>query len=357
MTSSGARVRLRSVSKRFRTSGVAVDSVDLDIAEGEFVTLLGPSGSGKTTTLNMIAGFVEPDEGEIELDGVNIAHTPVHKRGIGMVFQHFSLFPHMTVGGNIGFPLKQRGMSREEISRRVDEVLQTVNLSGYAERRPHELSGGQQQRVAIARSIVFGPRLLLMDEPLSALDKKLREHLQLEIKRIQRVLGVTCIFVTHDQEEALLLSDRIVVFNEGGVAQVGTPQEVYSRPTKRFVAEFLGDSNILDGVLGTEADGTRYLECEEGRFKMETRAHDGVASVLVRPESIELAPARDASADGVLCEVVDIDYFGAVTKCWLRSRSGRVFHVRYADPDAAALAPGDAVAIRWSPERAHVLEA
>lgn len=356
MTSSGAQVELVSISKSFKSSGTAVASVDLNIGAGEFVTLLGPSGSGKTTTLNMIAGFIDPDEGSVRLDGVDVVSTPVHKRDIGMVFQQFSLFPHMTVGENIAFPLKERGMKRAQVAEAVESVLEKVNLAGYANRKPQELSGGQQQRVAIARAIVFGPRLLLMDEPLSALDKKLREHLQLEIKRIQRDLGVTCVFVTHDQEEALLLSDRIVVFNEGEVVQVGTPAEVYAHPSERFVAEFLGDSNLFDGTLGTDDDGARTLGCDEGVFPVATVHADGAACLLLRPEVIELSPSRMAGVrPQIRCVVEDSDYFGPVTKYWVRSETGRMLHVRQTQDPESFLPVGAEVFLSWDPARGHIL--
>jgi len=359
MTAAGAKVELVSITKEFKTSGTAVASVDLEVEQGEFITLLGPSGSGKTTTLNMIAGFINPDSGVVKLDGVDVVSTPVHKRDIGMVFQQFSLFPHMTVGENIAFPLKQRGMKRAEAAAAVERVLETVNLSGYAARKPHELSGGQQQRVAIARAIVFGPRLLLMDEPLSALDKKLREHLQLEIKRIQNDLGVTCIFVTHDQEEALLLSDRIVVFNEGHVAQVGPPSEVYTRPSARFVAEFLGDSNLMNGSLRTGAGGSRSFVSAEGEFPIETDLADGDACLLLRPEHIDLGRGDESAperAHSIACTVEEIDYFGSVTKYWVKSEKTRaMFHVRQVDQGASTLSLGDRVHLSWEPSLGHIL--
>jgi spermidine/putrescine ABC transporter ATP-binding subunit len=256
----GAAVVLSGLEKRYDSVG-AVRGVSLDIRSGEFLTLLGPSGSGKTTTLMMIAGFEVPSAGDIAIDGHSIVGLPPHKRNIGMVFQNYALFPHLTVAENIGFPLKQRGVDRATRARKVAESLELVRLSGYQARYPRQLSGGQQQRVALARAIVFRPRLLLMDEPLGALDKQLRESLQLEMRRLHADLGITFIHVTHDQEEALTMSDRIAVMNEGLIAQVGSPEDIYDRPCDRFVAAFIGESNFLSGVVRGVEDGLVVVEC------------------------------------------------------------------------------------------------
>ena len=242
---------------------VAVDSVSLDIAPGEFLTLLGPSGSGKTTTLMMLAGFEIPSDGEIYVDDTAIAAIPPYKRNIGMVFQNYALFPHMTVGENIAFPLKMRGLSKSEIARMSKEALELVKLPGYEGRYPRQLSGGQQQRIAVARALVFNPRVLLMDEPLGALDKQLRESLQLEIKSLHDQLGVTIVYVTHDQQEALVMSDRIAVMNNGRIEQIGSPVALYDQPQSRFVASFIGESNFLSG---------RVLSCDGGRCLVEIAA-------------------------------------------------------------------------------------
>jgi spermidine/putrescine ABC transporter ATP-binding subunit len=245
---SGAIVSLTGLEKDFGTVG-AVQGVSLDIAAGEFLTLLGPSGSGKTTTLMMIAGFESPSAGDITIDRKSVVGVSPHKRNIGMVFQNYALFPHLTVADNIGFPLKQRGIGRAERTKMVKQALDLVRLPGYDGRYPKQLSGGQQQRVARARALVFNPRLLLMDEPLGALDKQLRESLQLEMRRLHADLGITFIYVTHDQEEALTMSDRIAVMNEGRIAQLGCPEDLYDRPCNRFVASFLGESNFLPGIV------------------------------------------------------------------------------------------------------------
>ncbi len=242
--SPGATVVVTAVEKRFDAVG-AVRGISLSVGAGEFLTLLGPSGSGKTTTLMMIAGFETPTAGDIAIDGRSVVTLPPHKRHIGMVFQNYALFPHMTVAENIGFPLRQRGVDRVTRARLVAESLELVRLPGYQQRYPRQLSGGQQQRVALARAIVFRPRLLLMDEPLGALDKQLREGLQLEMRRLHADLGITFIYVTHDQEEALTMSDRIAVMNEGRIAQIGTPENLYDRPCDRFVASFIGEFELF----------------------------------------------------------------------------------------------------------------
>jgi spermidine/putrescine ABC transporter ATP-binding subunit len=256
----GAAVVLSGLEKRFDNVG-AVRGISLDIRSGEFLTLLGPSGSGKTTMLMMIAGFEVPTAGDIAIDGRSVVTLPPHKRNIGMVFQSYALFPHLTVADNIAFPLKQRGVDRATRARLVEESLELVQLPGYQARYPRQLSGGQQQRVALARAIVFRPRLLLMDEPLGALDKQLRESLQLEMRRLHADLGITFIYVTHDQQEALTMSDRIAVVNEGIIAQVGSPDELYDRPCDQFVASFIGESNFLPGVVRGFEDGLVVADC------------------------------------------------------------------------------------------------
>jgi putative spermidine/putrescine transport system ATP-binding protein len=314
--SAAAEVELRSVTKRFGDGRPAVDAIDLSIRPGEFLTMLGPSGSGKTTTLNMIAGFLSITSGSIELDGRDISGTPPHKRDIGMVFQSYALFPHMTVAQNIAYPLRQRKVDKAETRRRVDEALAMVHLEGYADRLPRQLSGGQQQRVAVARAIVFRPRLLLMDEPLGALDRKLREFLQLEIRRIHRELGVTIVYVTHDQEEALVMSDRIAVFNDGRIEQIDAPDALYDRPNTQYVAQFLGDSNVWRGTV--RHDGTTSIVDTPGGLlrgvRTEAVAEGAQTCMVVRPERTGVvdvdAPVPEGAnvLDGVVKEVV---YLGA----------------------------------------------
>src|SRR5262245_56207760 len=299
---SGAQLRLRQLTKAFGAAK-AVDHVSLDVPAGAFISLLGPSGSGKTTTLNLIAGFLAPDAGDILLDERSIADVPPHKRNIGMVFQSYSLFPHMTVADNVGFPLRMRSkLSRADAQRRIDEMLALVQLRHLAGRYPRQLSGGQQQRVAMARALVSHPRLLLMDEPLGALDKKLREQMQVEIKRIHRSVGTTVIYVTHDQTEALTMSDLVVVMHQARVAQVGTPRALYEAPANLFVADFLGDSNLLRATLLEATADELVVKLGNGAAIRAARGTfvgspgDKVV-VLIRPEDMAVG-ARMARGDG-----------------------------------------------------------
>jgi spermidine/putrescine ABC transporter ATP-binding subunit len=291
---SGASVTLDRLDKRFGPI-VAVDTMSLAIEPGEFITLLGPSGSGKTTTLMMIAGFEFPTAGEIYIDSQPIVETPPYRRNIGMVFQNYALFPHMTVAENIGFPLKQRGVDKRAVEARVAEVLEIVQLSGYQSRYPRQLSGGQQQRVALARAIIFNPRVLLMDEPLSALDKQLREGLQLEIKRLHQQLGITFIYVTHDQREALVMSDRIAVMNNGRIEQLGSPGDLYDRPANRFVASFIGESNFLEGIVAGAEGPFIVVKLGDEIVRANGRGtlSIGAPTVLtIRPEKLLFGEAR-----------------------------------------------------------------
>ncbi|GGF20978.1 polyamine-transporting ATPase [Aliidongia dinghuensis] len=300
-------LRLIDVQKSYGSGAIGVRQVSLDIAAGEFVTFLGPSGSGKTTTLSMVAGFVEPTEGRIEVAGRDITHVAPEKRNIGMVFQDYSLFPHLTVEENIAFPLEMRGVPRAEITRQVGEALEMVGLAKFARRFPAQMSGGQQQRVSIARAVVYRPSILLMDEPLGALDRMLRDRMQIEIKHIQKELGITTLYVTHDQGEALTMSDRICVFNEGEIVQVGTPTEIYERPASAFVAGFVGESNFLPArVLARRNGGGGYLYdvalLEQAQIEVpserELPASAGITAV-VRPEHIRILPDHGAGTDGV----------------------------------------------------------
>ncbi len=274
---------LRQVTKRYGAN-YALDHIDLDIRSGEFLTLLGPSGSGKTTLLTVLAGFTRPDSGSLKFGDTEMVCTPPQKRDVGMVFQNYALFPHMTVAGNVGFPLRLRGVPRNEITGRIERALDMVRLGGYGERGVHQLSGGQCQRVALARAMVFEPRIMLMDEPLSALDKQLREHMQLELRQLHDKLGMTTVYVTHDQREALTMSDRIAVINGGRIMQLDTPRALYERPANRFVAEFIGESSFVpvhvqqgrvtlgDSLLKTPmdpgADGPRLLMLRPERLKI-----------------------------------------------------------------------------------------
>jgi spermidine/putrescine ABC transporter ATP-binding subunit len=310
----GAAVFLSGLEKRYDGVG-AVRGVSLDIRSGEFLTLLGPSGSGKTTTLMMIAGFETPNAGDIAIDGRSIVTLPPHKRNIGMVFQNYALFPHLSVADNIGFPLKQRGVDRATRARLVEESLELVRLPGYGARMPRQLSGGQQQRVALARAIVFRPRLLLMDEPLGALDKQLRESLQLEMRRLHADLGITFIYVTHDQEEALTMSDRIAVMNEGLIAQVGSPEDLYDRPCDRFVASFIGESNFLPGKVSGIVGSTVIIDCAGVTLRGVATGRPPIgATVMVstRPERMRFVDgaAADTSQNRVRATVTEAVFAG-----------------------------------------------
>jgi putative spermidine/putrescine transport system ATP-binding protein len=351
----GAALALRDVVKRYGDQA-AVDRVSLDIRAGEFVTFLGPSGSGKTTTLNMIAGFTDLTSGGIEMDGQAIGALPPHKRNIGMVFQHYALFPHMTAAENVGFPLKQRKVRGAEYDDRVRRALAMVRLEEYGDRYPRQLSGGQQQRVALARAVVFEPRVLLMDEPLGALDKKLREWLQLEIKRIHRELGITFIYVTHDQEEALVLSDRIAVFRDGRIDQLGSAEALYERPSTLFVAEFIGDSNRFGGRIAGE-----YLEGPGDAYRLRVPADHGLpdgapAVVVVRPERLRLSDG-DAEGDVNALDAVvrEAIYLGSSRRLELAFRDGRTGQLREETNAPHAVREGDAVRVVWEPEAGVVV--
>ena len=310
---------------------VAVARVDLEIGQGEFFTLLGPSGSGKTTTLRLIAGFEEPDQGRVELAGTNVTGVPPYERQVNTVFQDYALFPHMNVAQNIEYGLRIRQLSKAERARRRDEVLEMVRLAGYGDRKPRELSGGQRQRVALARAIVNHPRVLLLDEPLGALDLKLREQMQVELKRIQAAVGITFLYVTHDQDEALTMSDRIAVFNQGRVEQIGTPAEVYERPATPFVSGFVGTSNVID------RDGRRFT---------------------IRPEKVRLLTGQD-SRDGLITErgvIRSVAYAGPVTRYQVELEAGgelQAVRQNYETFSAQALEQeGQAVEVGWLPEQA-----
>jgi len=301
---------------------VAVDDVDFKVGEGEFFTLLGPSGSGKTTTLRIIAGFERPDAGRVTLGGADITHEPPYTRDVNTVFQDYALFPHMTVAENVGYGLKVKGVSRRDRAAQVGEVLRMVRLEHYGDRKPVQLSGGQRQRVALARSIVNQPKVLLLDEPLGALDLKLRQEMQIFLKALQRDLGMTFLYVTHDQEEALTMSDHVAVFNEGRIEQVGTPNDVYERPATEFVAGFVGTSNIL------ERDGRRFS---------------------VRPERIELNGRGEAAT------VADIVFVGAFTRILVDTDAGERLTVVRAN-DGSRVEPGTRLHVGWRDEDAYEIQ-
>ena len=340
----GADLRVDSVAKRYGAV-VALGGVSLSVAAGEFLTILGPSGSGKTTLLKVVAGFEFSDAGRVAVGGVDITDVSPAKRNIGMVFQNYALFPHMSVARNIAFPLQMRGVSKSEVERRLTQVLELVELQGYGERLPQQLSGGQQQRVALARAVVFGPALLLLDEPFGALDRKLRESMQLEVRRLQRRLGLTTVFITHDQEEALVLSDRIAVMNNGAIRQIGAPDEIYDRPADDFVAQFIGESNLLAGEIvapdrvaldgGTNVT-VRGLGDSRGRVRL-----------LVRPEKMTI----DSATNRFTGTVMEAVYIGEAHKLRVKVAEGIELLVR----GRRAVAAGASLTIGFAPEDAHVV--
>jgi putative spermidine/putrescine transport system ATP-binding protein len=322
-----AAIKLDQVTKTFDGRVMAVDAVTLDIAAGEFFSLLGPSGCGKTTSLRMIAGFEHPDSGRVHVGGRDITDLPVHRRDMGMVFQSYALFPHRTVAENVAFGLRMREVPRPEVERRVAAALAQVALTGFETRKPGQLSGGQQQRVALARALVVEPPVLLCDEPLGALDRKLRQQMQFELKELQKRLGVTLVFVTHDQEEALAMSDRIAVMNGGRVEQVGTPTEIYERPRTRFVADFIGEINILEG---------------------------GGPLRALRPEKIRLVAPDGARLAGM---VETANYLGGSTLLRVQPTTGSSMLVRETHAgERASRMPGDAVGLTWNDSDAVALE-
>lgn len=358
-------VELLELTKIFENGVVAVERVSLKIQQGEFFSLLGPSGCGKTTTLRMIAGFEHPTSGEVLIEGRPMGNTPPFRRNVNTVFQNYALFPHMTVYDNVAFGLRMKGIPRDEIARRVREALQLVRLQGFEERYPHQLSGGQQQRVALARALVNRPRVLLLDEPLGALDLKLRKEMQLELKHLQMTVGITFIYVTHDQEEALTMSDRIAVMNAGRVLQVGTPVEIYERPSSRFVADFIGESNFLRGRV-TEVGSGEVTVVLDGGFPLSVRCDQPPAcgtevTVAVRPEKIRIAPAEAPEANGLVRgRVEEVIYIGTDTFYVVRITDETVVRVRSQNDrnrlDGGQLLPvGTPVSLDWAPDAARVL--
>jgi putative spermidine/putrescine transport system ATP-binding protein len=314
MVESDILVSFRSVQKTYDGEVLVVKDLNLDIRRGEFLTMLGPSGSGKTTSLMMLAGFEVPTHGDIVLAGTSLRNTPPHKRDIGVVFQNYALFPHMTVEENVGFPLSVRRRPRTEQRERVQKALDVVKLGALGNRRPGQLSGGQQQRVALARALVFEPKLVLMDEPLGALDKQLREHMQIEIKHIHESLGITVVYVTHDQSEALTMSDRIAVFNEGVIQQLDTPQGLYNLPQNDFVANFIGENNVLSGTVEGVNGQTCQVRLDDGTVIVARPvAIDGPGSrtnLSLRPEKVDIVPPGEDRANRLSATVRETIYHG-----------------------------------------------
>ncbi|GEP55517.1 ABC transporter ATP-binding protein [Reyranella soli] len=350
-------VELKGVSRKYGNI-VALDCLDLVVEKGEFLTLLGPSGSGKTTLLNIIAGMTPPSSGRVEIDGRDVTDMPTRQRGLGMVFQNYALMPHMTVFDNIAFPLRVRRVREQEIRIRVAEVLDIVNLRDLGGRKPRELSGGQQQRVAIARCLVYKPSLILMDEPLGALDKKLREQLQLEIKRLHSDLGVTVVYVTHDQEEALTLSDRICLMNTGRIEQLGTPHELYFAPETVFGAQFLGESNVLTATVSESSSEETVLRCSVGTIRAPTTsvATGAEVTIVVRPENIRRLAPGECIGNELSGELIDTTFVGGVTRYYVRPDNGSVLVLKELTNRTAWAAGSGKVRIGWSAEHTLVIQ-
>jgi putative spermidine/putrescine transport system ATP-binding protein len=354
-------VSFRGVQKSYDGEALIVKDLNLDIRKGEFLTLLGPSGSGKTTSLMMLAGFETPTAGEIQLAGRSINNVPPHKRDIGMVFQNYALFPHMTVAENLAFPLSVRSLSKTDIAERVKRVLGMVQLDSFASRYPAQLSGGQQQRVALARALVFEPQLVLMDEPLGALDKQLREHMQMEIKHIHQRLGVTVVYVTHDQGEALTMSDRVAVFHQGEIQQIADPRTLYESPKNTFVANFIGENNRLTGRLLSRAGDQCVVELARGEKVTALAVNVGQigddVTLSIRPERIRLNGHSNECANRFSGRVAEFIYLGDHVRVRLEVCGKTDFFVKQpiAELDPS-LAVGDVVPLGWQVEHGRALD-
>lgn len=355
-------VAFEHVQKSYDGETLVVRDLNLEIATGEFLTMLGPSGSGKTTCLMMLAGFETATAGEIRLDGRPIGQVPPHKRGIGMVFQNYALFPHMSVGENLSFPLEVRGIGKAEREARIKRALDMVQMGGFATRRPAQLSGGQQQRIALARALVFDPVLVLMDEPLGALDKQLREHMQFEIKHLHEQLGITVVYVTHDQSEALTMSDRIAVFNEGRIQQLARPEDLYERPENRFVASFIGENNTLDGTIETIDGDVCTVRLANGELldavPVNVNEPGERTTVSIRPERVEFKPDRlPAGARTLEAEVLEFIYMGDIFRTRLRVAGEDDFVMKCRNSiDQMKLSPGERIRVGWVPQDCRALD-
>jgi putative spermidine/putrescine transport system ATP-binding protein len=356
-----AFVRFENIQKSYDGETLVVKDLNLSIRRGEFLTMLGPSGSGKTTTLMMLAGFETPTHGEIIVDGVSLNRVPPYKRDIGMVFQQYALFPHMTAAENVAYPLRVRGMAKDEIARRVDRALAMIRLPDCGSRRPGQLSGGQQQRVAVARALVFDPKLILMDEPLGALDKNLREQMQYEIKHLHEQLGLTVVYVTHDQHEALIMSDRIAVFSEGQIQQVAPPKILYEEPESAFVAQFIGENNRIMGKI---------LELSEGLCTVRVNGQDTIRALAVRTSSLDrdtvlsLRPERvlidpsEGSCENIFdAQVEEVIYVGNAIRARLNTCGSRDFVVTFQNSvNSRQLSRGERVKVGWQAKDCRALD-
>mgnify|MGYP001129774692 FL=1 len=358
-----AFVKFDRVQKSYDGLSLVVKDLNLSMPRGEFLTMLGPSGSGKTTCLMMLAGFETATHGDIMLDGISINNIPPHKRGIGMVFQNYALFPHMTVAENLAFPLEVRKIGKSDREAKVKRALEMVQMGDFGGRRPAQLSGGQQQRVALARALVFEAELVLMDEPLGALDKQLREHMQFEIKRIAENLGITVVYVTHDQTEALTMSDRVAVFNDGRIQQLAPPAELYESPENSFVAQFIGENNTLEGVVKEMSNGLALVQLNDGNViecnPVNVTKAGEKTRVSIRPERVELDKARmRPGAHRLRAEVLEFIYMGDMFRTRLQVAGNDNFIVKTRNaPDQVRLEPGAQIDIGWLPSDCRALDA
>jgi len=360
-TQQDAFVRFDSVQKSYDGEQLVVKNLNLDIARGEFLTMLGPSGSGKTTCLMMLAGFETATHGEILLDGTPINNVPPHKRGIGMVFQNYALFPHMTVAENLAFPLEVRKVSRDEIDRKVQSALEMVEMGDFGNRRPAQLSGGQQQRVAVARALVFQPQLVLMDEPLGALDKQLREQMQYEIKRIHDRLGVTVVYVTHDQSEALTMSDRIAVFNDGVIQQLASPPDLYEQPESAFVAQFIGENNRLRGIVRSLNGTGCTVELDHGEVVQARRVRvkkvGDVSTLSLRPERVVIHPDAGSLPNIFDATVEELIYLGDHIRTRVNVCGDSSFVIKIPNAQGhASIQEGRTIKVGWMMEDMRALD-
>ncbi|NVK14618.1 MAG: ABC transporter ATP-binding protein [Rhodobacteraceae bacterium] len=358
-----AFVEFERVQKSYDGENLVVKDLNLTMPKGEFLTMLGPSGSGKTTCLMMLAGFETATHGDIRLDGTSINNIPPHKRGIGMVFQNYALFPHMTIAENLSFPLEVRKMGKSEREEKVKRALDMVEMGAFGGRRPAQLSGGQQQRIALARALVFEPELVLMDEPLGALDKQLREKMQFEITHLAHRLGITVVYVTHDQTEALTMSDRVAVFDDGRIQQIAPPDQLYESPENSFVAQFIGENNTLEGTVKEIKNGIALVQLDDGELidcKPVNVSQPGERTrVSIRPERVEYNKDRlQAGVHTLKAEVLEFIYMGDIFRTRLRVAGNDEFIIKTRNaPDQVRLQPGQQIEIGWLPEDCRALDA
>lgn len=350
-------VKLDNVVKSFDGNAV-VKNINMDIKKGEFLTLLGPSGCGKTTTLRMIAGFEQPTDGDVLIDGKKVSGVPPHKRDVNTVFQSYALFPHMNVYDNVAFGLKMKKVGKADMKRRVMEALKLVQLQDFVERKPDQLSGGQKQRVAIARALVNSPKVLLLDEPLGALDLKLRRQMQVELKHLQQQLGITFIYVTHDQEEALTMSDRIAVMNNGIIEQLGTPDEIYERPASRFVADFIGETNLFEGTVVELNESHAFLDFSGHKIpfvQKEPLSLNNKVAMAIRPERVRIHHASNEGSFNIPGKIVEHIYVGSIIKTVVSLPGENQVTVNEVPEVAHSFAVGQDVFVNWEPDKAVVI--